>query len=275
MFLAGITDVCEDQVVDDCTNLWMQIADLFEVIDPHCVLPQTPEPSNATIYHGTHSENPSYTTGSPTEMPIPKEEAHTFPIIFDSGNLPIIFNNQNGLVEPYLSTTVQHQFKTQASISMAATYEANQWACPDNPSQLWHQSYLVHHVAHPLPAFIHTFIHLRNIPHCGVKAVSGEKYMPGTYDVVHLYATIVPNLIETPNTMIGRYTITRDLRLQLPVLYIVPVENIDSPTIGIQDVGGSVGANEEHLILIRRMAHWPASWDSMWGHSPFQLSPGY
>jgi hypothetical protein len=23
------------------------------------------------------------------------------------------------------------------------------------------------------------------------------------------------------------------------------------------------------------MAHWPASWDSMWGHSPFQLSPGY
>jgi hypothetical protein len=271
VFLAGITHVCEDQVVDDCTNLWMQIADLFEVIDPHCVLPQTPEPSNVIIYHGTHSENPSYTTGSPTEMPIPKEEAHTFPIIFDSDNLPIIFNNH----EPYISTTVQHQFKMQACISMTAIYEANKWACPDNPSQLWHQSFLVHHVAHPLPAFIHTFIHLRNIPHCGVKAVSGKKYMPGMYDVVHLYAAVVPNLIETPNTMIGRYTITRDSRLQLPVLYIVPVETIDSPTIGIQDVGGSVGANEEHLFLIRRMAHWPASWDSMWGRSPFQLSPGY
>jgi hypothetical protein len=66
-------------------------------------------------------------------MPIPKEEAHTFPIIYDSGNLPIIFNNQNGLVEPYSSTTVQHLFKTQACIHMSATYEANQWACPNNP----------------------------------------------------------------------------------------------------------------------------------------------
>jgi hypothetical protein len=79
-------------------------------------------------------------------MPIPKEKAHTLPIIHDSGNLLIIFNNQNGLVEPYTSTTVQRLFKTQACISMTATYEANEWACPDNPSQLWHQSNPVHHV---------------------------------------------------------------------------------------------------------------------------------
>ena len=79
-------------------------------------------------------------------MPIPKEEAHSFPIIYDSGNLPIIFNNQNGLVEPYTSTTVQHLSKTQACIPMTATYEANQWAYPDNPSQLWHQSNPVHHI---------------------------------------------------------------------------------------------------------------------------------
>ena len=77
-------------------------------------------------------------------MPIPKEEAHTFPIINDSGNLPTIFNNQNGLVEPYTTTTVQHLFKTQAFTPMDATYEANEWACPDNPSQLWRQSYPVH-----------------------------------------------------------------------------------------------------------------------------------
>jgi hypothetical protein len=80
-----------------------------DVIDPQRVLPQNSEPTNVLIYHGKHSENPSYTTGSPTEMPIPKEEAHTFPIVYDSGNLPIIFNNQNGLVEPYPSTTVQSQ----------------------------------------------------------------------------------------------------------------------------------------------------------------------
>ena len=29
---------------------------------------------------------------------------------------------------------------------MTATYEANQWACPNNPSQLWRQSNPVHHV---------------------------------------------------------------------------------------------------------------------------------
>ena len=75
-----------------------------------------------------------------------QRKKHSFPIIYDSGNLPIIFNNQNGLVEPYTSTSVQHLLKTQAFIPMTVTYEANQWACPDNPSQLWRQSNPVHHV---------------------------------------------------------------------------------------------------------------------------------
>ena len=80
-------------------------------------------------------------------MPIPKEEAHTFPtIIYDSGHLPIIFNNQHGLVESCTSTTVKHLYKTQACIHMTATYEANQWVCPNIPSQLWCQSNPVHHV---------------------------------------------------------------------------------------------------------------------------------
>ena len=76
-------------------------------------------------------------------MPFPKEEAHIFPIIC---NLFIIFNNQNSLVEAYTSTTVRHLFKTQACIPMTATFVASQWACPDNPSQLWRQSNPVHHV---------------------------------------------------------------------------------------------------------------------------------
>jgi hypothetical protein len=71
-----------------------RVTKTIDVIDPQRVLPQTSEPSNVLIYHGTHPENPSYTTGSPTEMPIPKEGAHTSPIIYHSGNLPIIFNNQ-------------------------------------------------------------------------------------------------------------------------------------------------------------------------------------
>jgi hypothetical protein len=48
----------------------------------------------------------------------PKEEAYTFPIIYDSGNLSIIFNNKYGLVKPFTSTTDQHIFKTQACIPM-------------------------------------------------------------------------------------------------------------------------------------------------------------
>ena len=86
------------------------------VLDPQRVLPQTSEPSNVLIYHGTHPENQSYTPGSPTEMPISKKEAHPSPIIYNSGNLPTIFNNQNGLVLPYTSTSVQNLFKTQACI---------------------------------------------------------------------------------------------------------------------------------------------------------------
>jgi predicted metal-dependent HD superfamily phosphohydrolase len=92
-----------------------------------------------------------------------------------------------------------------------------------------------------------------------IKAVSGKKYRPGMYAVVHLYAAVVDDVIEAPNTMIGRYTIRREECSQLPKLYVIPVDTIHSQTIGMQDVGGSSGIDEEHLFLIRRMADWPAS----------------
>jgi hypothetical protein len=118
-------------------------------------------------------------------------------------------------------------------------------------------------ITHPLPAFIHTFIDLRDVPVRGLVAVNGQKYVPGIYAVVHSYEAMDVDLIETPNAMIGRYTITRNPRSQLPTLYTIPVSSILSPTIGIQDVGGSNSVNEEHLFLIRRLADWPASWDSI------------
>jgi hypothetical protein len=108
-------------------------------------------------------------------MPIPKEEAHTFPIIYDSGNLPIIFNNQHGPVEPYISSTVQHFFKTQACIPMTATYEGNQWACPNNPSQLWRQSNPVHHVVND-PNTISLDLATRLIPVITTKRGSDSVY---------------------------------------------------------------------------------------------------
>ncbi len=121
----------------------------INVTDTQCVLPQTPQTRNVLIFQSTQSENPSYTSGSSTEMPILKKEIHTFPIIHDSGNLPIVSNHQNDLVEPYTSTTVQHLFRTQAYIPMNPHYEANPCICPNNPSQLWRHSSPEHHVDDP------------------------------------------------------------------------------------------------------------------------------
>jgi hypothetical protein len=115
--------------------MWFsRVVKSINVTNTQCVLPQTPEPPNVLIFQGKQSENPSYTSGSSTEMPIPREEARTFPVIYDSGNLPIIFNHQSDLVEPYTSTTVQHLFKTQAYIPINPHYEANPCICPYNPS---------------------------------------------------------------------------------------------------------------------------------------------
>jgi hypothetical protein len=100
--------------------------------------PQTPEPLNVLIYHGTHSENPSYTPGlSSTEMPIPrKKHTPSLSSMIQAISPSSSITKMALLVEPYTSTSGQHLFTTQACIPMTAIYEANQWACPDNPSQL-------------------------------------------------------------------------------------------------------------------------------------------
>jgi hypothetical protein len=59
--------------------------------------------------------------------------------------MPIIFNHENDLVEPFTSTTVQHLFKTKACIPMNPHYEANPCIYPNNPSQLWRLSSRVYH----------------------------------------------------------------------------------------------------------------------------------
>ena len=121
-----------------------------------------------------------------------------------------------------------------------------------------------HGVIHPLPAFIHTFIDFRNLPPRGVTSIDGEKYKPGIYAVVHSYRAVEADAIETPNTMIGKYTIYREKISRLPKLYIIPITSISAPTIGIQDIGGSnKDGAQQHLFLIRRMVEWPASWDSI------------
>jgi hypothetical protein len=114
--------------------------------DPQCVLPQSPKPTKVLIYQGTPSENPSYSAGSKTEFPVPKPEAHTFPITYSPNGAPIIYNKHNGTIEPYTSVTVQSLFKTQACIPINRNYDENPWMCPNNPSQLWRQPNPVFHV---------------------------------------------------------------------------------------------------------------------------------
>ncbi|KAI2494548.1 hypothetical protein MHU86_19963 [Fragilaria crotonensis] len=121
----------------------------INVTDPQCVLPQTPLPIKVLIYQGNtqeHQSTPSYTPGSPTELPIPLPSAHTFPIIYNKENKPIIFHQHNGTIKPYTTTTVQQLFNDQACIPMNTCYAANPWTCPNNPSQLWRQPNPVYHV---------------------------------------------------------------------------------------------------------------------------------
>ncbi|KAI2489858.1 hypothetical protein MHU86_24734 [Fragilaria crotonensis] len=104
---------------------------------------------NFLIYQGNtqeHQSTPSYTPGSPTELPIPLPSAHTFPIIYNKENKPIIFHQHNGTIKPYTTTTVQQLFNDQACIPMNTCYAANPWTCPNNPSQLWRQPNPVYHV---------------------------------------------------------------------------------------------------------------------------------
>ncbi|KAI2511946.1 hypothetical protein MHU86_2462 [Fragilaria crotonensis] len=121
----------------------------INVTDPQCVLPQTPLPTKVLIYQGNtqeHQSTPSYTPGSPTELPIPLASAHIFPIIYNKENKPIIFHQHNGTIKPYTTITVQQLFNDQACIPMNTCYAANPWTCPNNPSQLWRQPNPVYHV---------------------------------------------------------------------------------------------------------------------------------
>ena len=69
--------------------------------------------------------------------------------------------------------------------------------------------------------------------------------------------------IEVPNAMIGRYTLHREKSSTHPKLYLIHVDAIKLPTLGIPDVGGSDGDDQHHLFLFRRQQDWSSSWDSM------------
>jgi hypothetical protein len=65
-----------------------------------------------------------------------------------------------------------------------------------------------------------------------------------------------------PNNMIGLYTLHRkpDEGGIMPVsIYLIDVESIFAPTVGIPDFGNN--DSDKYLFLFRRREEWPSAWD--------------
>ena len=122
---------------------------------------------------------------------------------------------------------------------------------------------------HPLPAFIHTFIDLRDLASSTriiIPEVGQVPIKAGVYAVVHSFFAI--DEVETrmdSNTMIGRYKRWyHDEESTYPILYTVDVTNIVGPTIGIRDIDLDIPAQDESfLFLFLRKEEWASAWDTM------------
>jgi len=62
-------------------------------------------------------------------------------------------------------------------------------------------------VAHDVPAFIHTFVDLRQLPTAirKIEANGQSRVQPGLYAVAHTFDPVNPTDFDTPNVLIGRY----------------------------------------------------------------------
>ena len=122
----------------------------------------------------------------------------------------------------------------------------------------------------PFPAFIHTFVDLRELPKGrGINIVAngqGKIGEAGLYALIHSFDPVREDDLESPNTLVGHYTphfYSDDAR---PTLFLVHVKTIQSPLLGIADVPFGVKLprrERHHLFLIRRKKTWPRVWDSM------------
>ena len=138
-------------------------------------------------------------------------------------------------------------------------YDGTSWN--DHAMVKWHD------FVDPIPALIHAFVDLRDLP-VGTKiSIPDTDQIPieeaGVYALVHSFAAVDKRETDFSNSMIGRYTVYQHSpSSDAPSLYLVDVECIDSPTIGIPDVGCSQ-RDLNYLFLIRRKVDWPKAWDSM------------
>ena len=120
------------------------------------------------------------------------------------------------------------------------------------------------------PVFIHAFVDLSGLPERDTIDIISNGQMelePGLYAVAHSFDVVDESDHDTPNTLIGHYTphfhSPNDRR---PTLFLVDVESIRSPILGIPDIpfGTKPPRHKQHyLFLIRRKAEWPRAWDSL------------
>jgi hypothetical protein len=124
-----------------------------------------------------------------------------------------------------------------------------------------------------LPAFIHTFVDLRVLPKgrsIHIRSTGQTQIRAGLYALVHSFSPVDEEEMACENVMIGHYTVHRSSPGERPTLYLVDVESLRLPTVGIPDVGwtrqqdhSKKKTEQHHLFLIRRKADWPLGWDSI------------
>jgi hypothetical protein len=122
----------------------------------------------------------------------------------------------------------------------------------------------------PFPAFIHTFVDLRELPKGrGINIVAnrqGKIGEAGLYALIHSFDPVREDDLESPNTLVGHYTPLFYSDYARPTQFLVHVKAIQSPLLDIADVPFGVKLprrERHHLFMIRRKKTWPRVWDSM------------
>jgi hypothetical protein len=126
-----------------------------------------------------------------------------------------------------------------------------------------------HGYAYPLLCLFHAFVDLRQLPP-GARIILRESGQPlisaaGVYAVIHSFSPLDEER-DFSNTLIGHYKLDcNGHQGSVPTIYMVDVNNLVVPTVGICDVGRSEGlrVEDEHfLFLFHRKDVWVSSWDS-------------
>jgi hypothetical protein len=123
----------------------------------------------------------------------------------------------------------------------------------------WNDHALVkwHKVKALLPAFIHAFVNLRGLPKgksISIRSTGQTNIKAGLYALVHSLSPVDEENLSFSNTLIGQYTVHCASQVERPTLYLVDVEAIKSPTVGISDVGWTPNG---HLKMQSEQHHLP------------------